>query len=291
MIRNVFFVTCVFPIIVKALLPAIETNAENCGVPKNSINGSDRNLSRLDFPWIVDVMESSSNAFLCEGTLISASFVISGKRRIVFNASHKFILKIPTAGHCFINETSKQVKLPQEIFIALNTGEGGKIRISPKKIIIHEDWDRKTLTWRCLSLTTWKSYSAVTCFRFAFGEHQTKWLWVRELELWDSKRVKKATKKYSRFHSISVNNYTEWLQWPLTSGLWFMAIICQKMPEAVVAMVCTCSLVVAFIWKASSPRRKSMMEKTMTKTAITLRAPCIRTFLSSWTGSKRELTL
>lgn len=62
---------------------SVQSEKSTCGVPKvkaGFIVGGD-NFSRGDFPWIValSLIINNNTAFFCSGTIISSTFVLSGK--------------------------------------------------------------------------------------------------------------------------------------------------------------------------------------------------------------------
>lgn len=80
-------VVCALVIIASAnVAPSrLQRSANTCGVPKRDsgliVKGQD--IKRGDFPWIVALMGLATGAqpyYFCGGTLISSTFVISGKQ-------------------------------------------------------------------------------------------------------------------------------------------------------------------------------------------------------------------
>lgn len=73
---NVLLIFCVLNIFVIV---------NTCGVPKHKtgliVNG--QSFSRGDYPWIVALVYTTTSppSFFCGGTIISSTFVISGKRK------------------------------------------------------------------------------------------------------------------------------------------------------------------------------------------------------------------
>lgn len=85
--RNIFLLICVFAAVAvvhgNAKSMRLRRSTHTCGVPKR-ISGliiRGQSFSRGSFPWIVALLykQTEPPSFFCGGTLISSTFVLSGK--------------------------------------------------------------------------------------------------------------------------------------------------------------------------------------------------------------------
>lgn len=78
-IRNILFVFGVLAVTVTAQ----ENKDGSCGVPNKftELIDHDEHVQRGDFPWLVALMSMGTKTplFLCSGTIISSTFVITGR--------------------------------------------------------------------------------------------------------------------------------------------------------------------------------------------------------------------
>lgn len=86
MIRNIlvaFAITAVFVESTDLIIKRSTRNVDTCGIPKAKLGliVSGQDFTRGAFPWIVALTHTGFRPpkFFCAGTLISKTFVISGK--------------------------------------------------------------------------------------------------------------------------------------------------------------------------------------------------------------------
>lgn len=93
MIRNIFIAIAICAIVMQStalIVTRTKRSSETCGVSKSRmgliVHGQP--FPRGAFPWIVALMftETRPPTFFCAGTLISKTFVISGKLLYVFQS-------------------------------------------------------------------------------------------------------------------------------------------------------------------------------------------------------------
>lgn len=130
-----------------------KSTAQTCGVPK-SMSGlivRGQNFSRGSFPWMVALLttEKQPPAYFCSGSLISRTYVVSGMN-ITLTRITKYNLLYASAAHCIRQKYLNETKLPESVlalFGAHNLSivhETGRYTLSPRRIIIHEEWNSLT---------------------------------------------------------------------------------------------------------------------------------------------------
>lgn len=75
--RNIFVLICVF-----AIVAVVYAKVQSCGVPKRGTGFvlGGQTFKRGDYPWLVALMLlKNPPQFFCGGTIISSSFVLTGK--------------------------------------------------------------------------------------------------------------------------------------------------------------------------------------------------------------------
>lgn len=83
--ENIFILISIFAIITAAEKNPgrLKRSADTCGVAigTTALISKGQNFTRGDFPWIVALMDATIKPveYFCGGTLISSTFVISGK--------------------------------------------------------------------------------------------------------------------------------------------------------------------------------------------------------------------
>lgn len=156
MIRNIFTAIAFFAIVENSytMIDRYRRISDTCGVPKIEmgliIRGQD--FQRGSFPWIVALthLDYEPPKFFCAGTLISKTFVISGKlfssNTIIMNSRYADV----SAAHCIHQKQATDELLARNVLAIFgahnlaNSYEPQRYSVSPKKIHIHKEWNHLT---------------------------------------------------------------------------------------------------------------------------------------------------